>query len=68
MEIMTDKNCLLEMEQMLHNDTYSNILGNIEILSDSHSECDWSDIGILDNIQDSMIFNWNKEFNVNTNK
>merc|ERR1711970_631573 len=38
-----------------------NMFGDIESYSDSHSESDWSDIGVLDSLQDSIIFDWQKE-------
>jgi len=44
----------------------NNMFGDIESFSDSHSESDWSDIGILDNLQDSIIFDWQKEAASNT--
>jgi len=44
----------------------NNMFGDIEIFSDSHSESDWSDIGILDNLQDSIIFDWQKEVDLDT--
>jgi len=39
----------------------NNMFGDIESYSDSHSESDWSDIGVLDSLQDSIIFDWQKE-------
>jgi len=56
----------MEMEQMVSDDSFSDILGDIETFSDSHSESDWSDIGILDNIHGSMIFDFNNEADLNT--
>ena len=58
---------MMEMEQMVSDDSFSDILGDIETFSDSHSESDWSDIGILDNIHGSMIFDFNNEADLNTN-
>lgn len=45
-------------EELIIDDTFSDIfLGDVESFSDSHSESDWSDICMLDNIHESTIFN-----------
>ena len=44
--------------ELIFDDNFSDIfLGDIERFSDSHSESDWSDICLLDNIQHDSIFN-----------
>eukprot|EP00092_Neocalanus_flemingeri_P011810 GFUD01012733.1.p1 GENE.GFUD01012733.1~~GFUD01012733.1.p1 ORF type:complete len:340 (+),score=85.19 GFUD01012733.1:237-1256(+) len=65
MDFKTNTNFLENFEQIVGDDSFSDILGNFDTFSDSHSESDWSDIGILDNIQD-MIFDTNNEANLNT--
>jgi len=61
MDIMSDSDFFGEVEHMVSDDSFSDILGDVETFSDSHSESDWSDIGILDNIQDTMIYDWSNE-------
>lgn len=54
-----------EVEGVTANDNFNDIFGDFEVFSDSHSESDWSDIGNLDNIQDSMGFDWSNEAYMN---
>jgi len=54
-----------EVEGVTANDSFNDIFGDFEVFSDSHSESDWSDIGNLDNIQDSMVFDWSNEAYMN---
>jgi len=61
MDIMSDSDFFGEVEHMVSDDSFSDILGDVDTFSDSHSESDWSDIGILDNIQENMIFDWSNE-------
>lgn len=65
MDIMTNTDFLGEMEHMISDDSFCEILGDIETFSDSHSESDWSDVGILDNIQELMFSDWSHEANMN---
>ena len=45
-------------EELIIDDTFSDIFFcDIETFSDTHSESDWSDICMLDSIQESTIFN-----------
>ena len=57
-----------EVEGVPANDNFNDIFGDFEVFSDSHSESDWSDIGNLDNIQDSMVFDWSNEAYMNNLK
>ena len=65
MDIMSDSDFFGEVEHMVSDDSFCDILGDVESFSDSHSESDWSDIGILDNIQETMIFDWSNEAYIN---
>ena len=61
MDIISVRDIYGEMEHRVSDDSFSDILGDIDTFSDSHSESDWSDIGNLDNIQETMIFDWSNE-------
>eukprot|EP00092_Neocalanus_flemingeri_P004777 GFUD01005143.1.p1 GENE.GFUD01005143.1~~GFUD01005143.1.p1 ORF type:complete len:346 (+),score=90.90 GFUD01005143.1:199-1236(+) len=56
--IMMDNNLIREMGQRIKDDSFIDIIGDIDTFSDTSSESNWSDIGILDNLQDSTIFKW----------
>ena len=61
MDIMSERDLFGEVEHMVSDNSFCDILDDGETFSDSHSESDWSDIGILDNIQETMIFDWSNE-------
>jgi len=54
-----------EVEHVGSDENFSDIFCDLESLSDSHSDSDWSDIGNLDNIQETMVFDWSNEAYMN---
>jgi len=54
-----------EVEHVGSDENFSDIFCDFESLSDSHSDSDWSDIGNLDNIQETMVFDWSNEAYMN---
>jgi len=65
MDLMADSHFYGEVENVTADDNFNDIFGDFEVFSDTHSESDWSDIGNLDNIQDSMVFDWSNEAYMN---
>jgi len=65
MDLIADSHFYGEVENVTADDNFNDIFGDFEVFSDTHSESDWSDIGNLDNIQDSMVFDWSNEAYMN---
>jgi len=65
MDIMSATDFYGEMECVVNDENFNDIFGDFETFSDSHSESDLSDIGNLDSIQESMIFDWSNEAYMN---
>jgi hypothetical protein len=65
MDIMSATDFYGEMESVANDENFNDIFSDFETFSDSHSESDLSDFGNLDNIQESMIFDWSNEAYMN---
>jgi len=65
MDIMSATDFYGEMECVANDENFNDIFSDFETFSDSHSESDFSDFGNLDNIQESMIFDWSNEAYMN---